>query len=58
MPEVQIECPETGRTIGTGVAMPESVFESVTLTGNETDCPYCERTHAWDEVSVVSHGEP
>ena len=54
MPEITIECPETGHTIATGIVAPIDFFAHSEARGNETNCPYCNRSHAWDAVMVVS----
>lgn len=54
MPEITIECPETGREISTGIDAPVDFFAHSQARGNETSCPHCDRPHVWDAVAVVS----
>jgi len=54
MPQITIECPETGREIPTGIDAPVEFFAHSQARDNETHCPHCDRPHAWDTVAVVS----
>jgi len=54
MPLIKIQCPETGALISTGISAPVDFFAHNKASGNETMCPHCDRSHAWDPVMAVS----
>jgi endogenous inhibitor of DNA gyrase (YacG/DUF329 family) len=57
MSNVVIKCPQTGKTIPTGIAMDKVSFESATLTNNSFGpCPACGRRHTWDKRDAWVQG--
>lgn len=60
MANLMIDCPETGRSIHTGMDLPRSAFESVTLQNNTTDCPHSdcpEDSHTRDKGDAYFEDE-
>jgi len=50
MGKVMIQCPETGRPVGTGITMGRASFEDPTnVLENKTlgNCPACGKDHVW-----------
>ena len=46
MAMVQLECPDTGKTIDIGEVQPDTVFAAVAYS-RPLLCPYCGKDHAW-----------
>jgi endogenous inhibitor of DNA gyrase (YacG/DUF329 family) len=49
MPTVKIKCPQTGKDVGTGIAMDLQTFSSSTLINNTVICPHCGQAHTWSK---------
>lgn len=54
MPELEVDCPECGAQVGTGVSLDLSSFESVTLAGNTSTCQVCGASFQWAKADVVN----
>jgi hypothetical protein len=60
MPRVLITCPETLRTVYTGLSFDWNSFETVELEEQSIPCPHCGRLHSWrkaDALLVADGGE-
>ena len=44
---VMIRCPETRRTISTGIQVDRATFRSTPVFFSRTYCPLCRTTHEW-----------
>jgi hypothetical protein len=44
---LMIRCPNTGRTISTGMAADEPKFRSTPVFFSRTFCPICRTVHQW-----------
>ena len=44
---VMIRCPETRRTISTGIQVDRATFRSTAVFFSRTYCPLCRTTHEW-----------
>lgn len=53
MPKLQIECPETGKFISTGIHMDVESFLSSSMRDDGFRCPACGGTHTWQEEDAV-----
>jgi endogenous inhibitor of DNA gyrase (YacG/DUF329 family) len=55
MGEVMIKCPDTGRSVATGIAMDRASFEDPAnilennMLGN---CPVCGKDHVWSKMDA------
>ena len=58
MPELLITCPNTNRSVETGIAMPKGPIADDTFQGNQVQCPHCGDTHAWSSTDVYFPGDP
>jgi len=48
-PNVVFTCPNTGKTVPTGISMDEHTLATATLSGNFVYCPHCRQTHVWSK---------
>lgn len=48
-PNVVFTCPNTGKTVPTGISMDEQTLATATLSGNFVYCPHCRQTHVWSK---------
>lgn len=54
MAELEVDCPDCGAQVGTGISMGVASFESATLEGNQTNCEVCGALFSWDKSDVVN----
>jgi endogenous inhibitor of DNA gyrase (YacG/DUF329 family) len=54
---VMIKCPETGRTVNTGIALDLESFKHITLDNNSVRCPHCGKTHVWSKKDAFLREE-
>jgi hypothetical protein len=52
MGTVLIKCPNTGRSISTGIEVDRSVFESMPVFFSRSLCPVCRIHHEWFVMSA------
>lgn len=49
MAAVVIKCPTTGKEVNTGMDIDQASWETMTLTNNSVQCPYCGKNHTWSK---------
>jgi endogenous inhibitor of DNA gyrase (YacG/DUF329 family) len=54
MPELEVECPECGERVGTGVYEEPESFENTYLAHHSTNCSNCGRIFEWGKSDVVN----
>jgi hypothetical protein len=47
MPDILTRCPETGKTIHTGLDTETVSFETLPNLAFPIKCPHCDRVHLW-----------
>jgi endogenous inhibitor of DNA gyrase (YacG/DUF329 family) len=51
---IVIVCPNTGKPVNTGIAMPRAAFESSAFENNSVGpCPHCGQTHVWSKKDAL-----
>lgn len=53
MPQVMIECPETGRLVYAGLNYDWSSFECQQLRDMKLKCPACGEEHRWSKGDAI-----
>lgn len=51
--DVDMICPETGKSLSTGVSMNPASFESSGFSDNKTQCPHCGQMHRWGDLETT-----
>lgn len=58
MPQLLINCPKTGKPLGTGIAMDaESLATSVLENNTCGPCPHCGEDHVWSKPDAWLMGD-
>jgi endogenous inhibitor of DNA gyrase (YacG/DUF329 family) len=52
MPQVLINCPETGRPVYTGMSYDWFSFDAAVLVEPSFKCPQCGHTHSWKKTDA------
>ena len=52
MPQLLIDCPETGRPVYTGLNLDWFAFESTDLAETALQCPECGGRHVWSKADA------
>lgn len=52
MANVVISCPNTGKTVKTGIVRSKESLAAATMTGNAVSCPHCGQSHTWSKHDV------
>ncbi len=47
MGTIMIRCPQTGRTVSTGLRAERETYQSSAVFFSRTFCPFCRVTHEW-----------
>jgi transposase-like protein len=56
--EIQMDCPNTGETIGLDIAATEEAFKTLKLENVKVNCPYCGQTHEVDKAKTYLASDP
>lgn len=57
MPMLMIRCPNTGKPLPTGIAMPKRALASASLIDKFLTCPHCGKVHIWDKEDAFFEEE-